>query len=229
MKKLVVLSALLASAGLCSAQEVGRVISSTPVMQQVAIPHQVCGTAQVITQAPTTGAGAVIGAIAGGVVGNAIGAGAGRAAATAIGAFGGAVVGNSIEASGQTQVQDVPQCSTQFSYESQPVGYHVVYEYAGKRYSAQMAHDPGATVPLRISPVGTAPAAAANYGAAPADGSQVVSAPAYVAAPVTYPAYYPGYYYPPYPYYPYYAPVGVSLNFGFGGYYGGRSGGRRWR
>ncbi|MEO7129346.1 MAG: glycine zipper 2TM domain-containing protein, partial [Rhodoferax sp.] len=107
MKKLVVLSALLAAAGLCSAQEVGRVISSTPVVQQVAIPHQVCGSGQVVTQAPTTGAGAVIGAIAGGVMGNAIGAGSGRAAATAIGALGGAVVGNSIEASGQTQVQNV--------------------------------------------------------------------------------------------------------------------------
>ena len=215
MKKLVMLSALLAAAGLCSAQEVGRVISSTPVMQQVAVPHQVCGTSQIVTQAPTTGAGAVIGAIAGGVVGNAMGAGAGRAAATAIGAVGGAVVGNSIEASGQTQVQDVPQCGTQFTYENEPVAYNVVYEYAGKQYSVQMASDPGPTVPLQISPVG----------AAPVDESQVAVAPAYAAAPVTYPAYYPGYYYPPYPYY---APVGVSLNFGFSGYYGGHFGGRRW-
>ncbi|MEO6972937.1 MAG: glycine zipper 2TM domain-containing protein [Rhodoferax sp.] len=228
MKKLVVLSALLAAAGLCSAQEVGRVISSTPVMQQVAIPHQVCGTGQVVTQAPVTGAGAVIGAIAGGVVGNAIGAGAGRAAATAIGALGGAVVGNSIEASGQTQVQNVPQCGTQFTYESQPVGYNVVYEYAGKQYSVQMANNPGPTVPLQISPVGTQAPTAGNYGAAPMDGSQVVVAPTYYPAPVAYPVY-PAYY-PPYPYY---SPVGVSLNFGFGGYYGGHYGGhyggRRWR
>ena len=221
MKKLLVLSALLATAGWCSAQEVGRVISSTPVMQQVAIPHQVCGTGQVVTQAPTTGAGAVIGAIAGGVVGNAIGAGSGRAAATAIGALGGAVVGNSVEASGQTQVQNVQQCSTQFSYESQPVGYNVVYEYAGRQYSVQMASDPGAYVPLQVTPVGAQPPATGNYGAAPMDGSQVVVAPTYLAAPVAYPSYYPPY--------PYYAPVGVSLNFGFGGYYGGRSGGRRWR
>jgi len=226
MKKLLVLSALLAAAGLCSAQEMGRVISSTPVMQQVAVPHQVCGTGQVVSQAPTTGAGALVGAIAGGVVGNAIGAGAGRAAATAIGAIGGAVVGNSVEAAGQTQVQNVQQCGTQFSYETQPVGYNVVYEYAGKQYSVQMASDPGPTVPLQISPVGATPPMANNYGAPPMDGSQVVTAPAYVAAPVAYPGYYPGYYYPPYPYY---APVGVALNFGFGGHYGGHFGGRRWR
>jgi outer membrane lipoprotein SlyB len=45
----------------------------------------------------TTGAGAVIGGIAGGVLGHQIGSGRGNDAATVAGAIGGAVVGNEIE------------------------------------------------------------------------------------------------------------------------------------
>ena len=36
--------------------------------------------------------------------------------------------------------------------QKQTIGYKVVYEYAGKQYTAQMAEDPGATVSLQISP-----------------------------------------------------------------------------
>ena len=39
------------------AGEMGRVISSTPVMQQFAVPSQVCGTQQVAVQQPKSGAG----------------------------------------------------------------------------------------------------------------------------------------------------------------------------
>ena len=51
------------------AQELGRVISSTPVVQQMAVPRQVCTTEQVGWQQPNSGAGALIGAIAGGGIG----------------------------------------------------------------------------------------------------------------------------------------------------------------
>ena len=51
------------------AQEVGRVISSTPIIQQVAVPRQVCTQQQVATQAQKSGAGSAMGAIAGGVIG----------------------------------------------------------------------------------------------------------------------------------------------------------------
>jgi outer membrane lipoprotein SlyB len=44
-----------------------------------------------------TGAGAVIGGVAGAVLGNQVGSGNGRAAATVLGAVGGAAVGNEIE------------------------------------------------------------------------------------------------------------------------------------
>ena len=36
--------------------------------------------------------------------------------------------------------------------QKQTIGYKVVYEYAGKQYTTQMAEDPGATVSLQISP-----------------------------------------------------------------------------
>jgi hypothetical protein len=57
--------------------------SATPIVQQVAIPRQVCTNETVYTGQRTTGGGAVLGAIAGGAAGNAVGKGSGRAAATA--------------------------------------------------------------------------------------------------------------------------------------------------
>ena len=88
MKKIVIFSALAAFAVVASAQEQGRVLSATPIIQQVGVPQQVCGNETVYSGNRTTGAGAVIGAIAGGAVGNTIGKGSGRAAATAIGVLG---------------------------------------------------------------------------------------------------------------------------------------------
>lgn len=218
MKQVLVCSALALVAASVGAQEMGRVLSSTPVVQQVAVPRQVCQNAQVVVGQPKTGAGALMGAVAGGAVGNAIGGGSGRAAATVLGVLGGAVLGDSIEG-GPAQVQNVPQCTTQTVYENRAVAYNVVYEYAGRQYSVQLPNDPGPNLPLQVSPAGVAPALAqAPY---PADGT--VGAPVY-AAP--YPVYAPSpVYAAPYPYYygrPY-PPVGVSLNFGF---YGGH---RHWR
>jgi len=104
MKKAVLFSTmgLLATVGHSAfAQEVGRVISSTPVIQQVAVPRQVCNSQPMAVQQPNSGAGAVLGAIAGGAAGNAIGHGSGRAAATILGLVGGAALGNNIEGSGR--------------------------------------------------------------------------------------------------------------------------------
>ncbi len=57
MKKLLLLSAALVSSGLCLAQEAARVVSSTPVIQQVAVPRQVCTGAQVAGQQQASGVG----------------------------------------------------------------------------------------------------------------------------------------------------------------------------
>src|SRR5215218_488020 len=63
MNKAILVSAMgalgLAAAGAASAQEIGRVLSSTPVVQQVPVQRQVCSQPQpVVQQAPQGGGGA---------------------------------------------------------------------------------------------------------------------------------------------------------------------------
>ena len=48
------------------AQELARVLSATPLVQRVASPQQVCSDTQVVTPAQKSGAGALVGALAGG-------------------------------------------------------------------------------------------------------------------------------------------------------------------
>jgi uncharacterized protein YcfJ len=135
------------------AQEVGRVISTMPIIQQVAVPRQVCTQQQVATQPRKSGAGSAMGAIAGGVVGNAIGKGEGNALATAIGLIGGAILGDKIEGSPPAEVHNVQSCTTQNFYENRTVAYNVVYEFNGKQYNVQMPQDPGPTVRLQVTPM----------------------------------------------------------------------------
>ncbi|QIL80900.1 glycine zipper 2TM domain-containing protein [Diaphorobacter sp. HDW4A] len=132
-------------------QEQGRVLSATPVIQQVAIPQQVCGSDYVYSRRQPTGGGALLGAIVGGLAGSAIGGGSGRVAATAIGAMGGSIVGNQVEA-GPPGYYPVQRCGTQTSYESRTVGYDVTYEYAGRRYTTRTDYQPGAWIPLSVQP-----------------------------------------------------------------------------
>jgi uncharacterized protein YcfJ len=210
------------------AVDIARVISATPVIQQVAVPRQVCTDQQVAVQQPKSGAGAVVGAIVGGALGSAAGGhGAGRAAATVLGAVGGSVVGDRIEGSPDPELRTIRQCSTQTAYENRTVAYNVVYEYAGKQYSAQMPHDPGPTLALQIGPVGSVGSATSNSSVAsepprqtyPADIPVYEEAPPVVIAQPVYPVYYPRpYYYPP-----------VSLNFGFGYWGDGYRGHHHWR
>jgi uncharacterized protein YcfJ len=210
-----------------------RVITSTAMIQQVAVPRQVCNTASVISEAPNSGAGAVMGALAGGAVGNAVGNGSGRALATMIGLVGGAVVGNNVEGP-RSQLQNVQQCSTQTSYENRTMHYDVVYEYADKRYNIQMPNDPGQYVRLQVTPVGTLPPPAPvqtyqqyqTYQQPNVVYSQPTTVYVQPSPVMIYPTPYPQ---------PYYAPIGISLGLGFsrgygGGYGGGHGGGyRHWR
>lgn len=220
MNKRLVLSVALAASGLAVAQDVGRVLSSTPILQQVGVPRQVCTTEPVAIQQPKSGAGAAIGAIAGGAVGNAIGSGAGQAAATMLGIIGGAIVGDRVEDAPAPQLQDVQRCGVQTFHENRTVGYNVVYEFAGKQYAVQMPNDPGPTIRLQISPVGAAGAQAAVPSSPIINPQPVYAQPStvIVAQPV-----YPGYYIRPY-----YPPLGIQLGFG---YWGGHHhhGRRHWR
>jgi uncharacterized protein YcfJ len=244
MNKTLFLSALSASGLLTfnasAADILARVITSTPVVNQVAVPRQVCNSQQVITQTPKSGGGAVLGAVAGGAVGNAIGNGGGRALATMIGLVGGAMVGDRVEGSNQ-QVQNVQQCSTQTFYENRASHYNVVYEYQGTQYNVQMAQDPGPYVKLQVTPVGamnsgSAPAVQPGfptqqvqpsqpqtyYQQAPSQPGYVVQQPVYLAPVVveSYSTYYGRPYYPRHFHQPYYGPVGSSINFGYSRGYG---------
>jgi len=168
----------LLGAGTAQAQdERARVVSSQPIVQQVATPREVCRDETVMVPARTSGAGALMGGIAGGAMGNAVGGGSGRAVATAIGLFGGAVLGNHIEGRGQPQAQTVRQCSTQTVYENQTVAYDVVYEYAGRRYQTQMPHDPGRFIQIQVQPISAAPAQRAVAVAPPANIVHIGGAP----------------------------------------------------
>lgn len=165
------LGLLALAAATVQAQEVGRVISSTPVIQQVAVPRQVCDNQQVVTEGRKSGAGTAMGAIAGGVVGHQFGGGAGRTASTVMGAVGGAVLGDRME-SGAPEVRNVQSCTTQTTYENRTTAYQVVYDYAGKRYSVQMPNDPGPTVRLQITPMAAPPSyTPPSYDDAPHPGS----------------------------------------------------------
>lgn len=156
-----VLGGVIALTGVSAAHaqdEQGRVLSSTPIVQQVAVPREVCQNVTVREPGHKSGAGALLGAVAGGAAGNAIGGGSGRAAATALGIFGGAILGNHIEGGGHSRTRTVQECSTQNVYENRTVAYNVVYEYAGRQYAAQMPQDPGRYIPVSVQPAISAPA-----------------------------------------------------------------------
>ena len=219
MNKFLVWATALGAGSSAMAVDLAHVLSATPVIQQVAVPRQVCADQQVLVQQPKSGAGAVVGAIAGGALGNAAGGrGAGRAAATVLGAVGGAVLGDRIEGAPESELRTVRQCSTQTTYENRTVAYNVVYEFAGKQYSTQMAHDPGPTLALQIGPAEAAtPVAPQSYAA---DIPVYQDAPPAVVVTQPYPVYYPR------PYY--YPPVAVELGFGRWGYRGGYWGHHHW-
>ena len=213
------------------AADYATVVSSTPVTAAVPVQRQSCTESQQIVQPQPSGAGALIGAIAGGVLGNSVGGGFGRAAATGLGAVAGSVIGNQIEADGQPATA-VPtrRCQTATRYEERVVGYDVMYEYAGQRYSTRMARDPGQRFAVSEQPAdpnGNALPAPVMSRAVPTYDAPVATAEAPLQpAPQT--VYYdplpPPVYYQPAPYY-YVAP---AISFGIG-YYGGWRGGRHWR
>jgi uncharacterized protein YcfJ len=228
MKQTLLFAALGLAAFGAAAQEVGQVISTQPVIQQVAVPRQTCNPATVPVQGPTSGTGSVLGALAGAGVGNMIGGGAGHAAAIIAGTMAGAVIGNNVESNGNRGYATVPNCVSETTIENRTVAYNVTYEYAGRQYTVQMPYDPGPTIRLQVSPM--AAGAQGNVVTAPPvqAGTVYTQQPQQVVvqqmpAPVVYQPYpvYPAYPYPYPAYRPF--PIGISLGFGFHG------GHRHWR
>ncbi|MEO7940860.1 MAG: hypothetical protein ABIR55_19730 [Burkholderiaceae bacterium] len=154
--------AIVACAGCAaSAQELGQVVSSTPVIGQVAVPQQFCNQDTVVIPGRSSGGGAALGAITGAVIGSALGHGGGRGAGAVIGMVGGAVIGDQLDGRSADQLQQVRRCTTHTTFENRVLYYDVVYAYAGRQYAAQMPSDPGTTVQVQVTPVAsiaTAPA-----------------------------------------------------------------------
>src|SRR5262245_35246392 len=92
------------------------------------------------------GAGAAIGAIAGGVLGHQVGSGRGNTAATVAGAIGGGLLGHQVE---KRRSEDGPQDDLDRSKcrviggTGALQGYEVRYEYGGREYVTKMNRDPG--------------------------------------------------------------------------------------
>ena len=225
--------ALLGASAPSQAAEYATVISATPVSGSVAAPRQECSEGAQIVQRAPSGAGAVIGAIAGGVIGNQFGHGFGRAAATGLGAVTGSAIGNNVEANANPPTTvPVRNCRTVNGYDNRIVGYDVVYEYNGQRYTTRLPSDPGKRLAVDVRPVGNAPldriGPPATYGAVPpayaqAEPSYSESAPSYYYdAPPAYYAPAPAYYSAPY----YVAPAAIGLGIG---YWVGRSWHRGYR
>lgn len=114
MKKILILSALAAGLGAQSfvahSEELARVVSSTPVLEQISVPREVCTDQPMVSQPRRYGSAA--------------------------------------------EIKSVRTCNFVTQYESRPVAWNVIYEYAGKQYSMQTLSDPGAYVRLQITPLG---------------------------------------------------------------------------
>ena len=199
---------LVASAGLtmvtgAQAAEFGTVVSKAPAYTQVAVPQNQCVSQEQIVRQTPTGAGSLIGAVVGGSIGNAMGGGAGRAATTGVGVLAGALIGNRIEAdAAPTTAATVQQCQVVSRIETRQVGYDVLYDYNGQRYSARVPTDPGSpgallalnvsvtaagAVPVAVDaapPVAYAPATVVYSGPPMAYGPVVYGPPVYVGPTV---------------------------------------------
>jgi len=218
---------LLASLGLslsAQAQEVGNVISRTPVYQQVSMPRQVCTQTQLSVPGQNSGAGALMGAIAGGAIGNSVGKGEGRALATMIGVIGGAMAGDKVESPAAAQTQTQQTCTTQQVYENRLMGYNVVYEFAGKQYTVQLPKDPGPTIKLQITPISAAPLETPGPEATVmAETNSIVTQQIYTAAPQTVVVQSPYYRYNSYSPYPVFTHLNLNFDMGAAPRY------RHWR
>jgi uncharacterized protein YcfJ len=207
MKTWITTSALLLSALGAHAQEIGQVVSRTPVYQQAAVPRQTCTQSPAVAPTQNSGGGALIGAIAGGLIGSQLGGRDSKGLTAMAGVIGGAMLGDKAESQGNAP-QPTTTCTTQTVYENRLVGYNVVYEYAGKQYNVQLPQDPGPTISLQVTPL-SAPRSEAPvetyYSAAPSvtETVTVITEPRVV--------------YVPSPVYRYYPPSYTSINLGWSG------------
>ena len=135
-----------------------RVLSSTPVYQQVSQPRQQCSVETVgggYREAPRNYGGALIGGVVGGLLGNTVGGGNGRTAAAAVGAVAGALVGNNISERNRSgyyeQPRQVERCRTVNDYRQVVSGYDVIYRYQGRDQRTTLPYNPGRYIDVNVA------------------------------------------------------------------------------
>jgi uncharacterized protein YcfJ len=138
----------------------GRVISSTPVYEEINQPRRECWTERVTESRETVRdrsvGGALIGGLAGGILGHQVGKGSGRKAATIVGAATGAIVGDRIDNDGDRYAEsraprDVEHCRSVDNWSRKVSGYDVIYRYGGQEYRTFLPYDPGSEIKLRVN------------------------------------------------------------------------------
>jgi uncharacterized protein YcfJ len=136
-----------------------RVISSTPVYEQVNEPRRECWTERVSYQERVyrnrnDSGNALLGAIVGGLVGSTVGSGNGKVAAAAVGAATGAVIGDRWNDRdgyyAATRSRPVEQCRLVDNYRQQIVGYDVIYRYQDKEFATRLPYDPGKWLEVNV-------------------------------------------------------------------------------
>ncbi len=132
-----------------------RVISSTPVYEEMNTPRQDCWTERVrdTHASDRSYGGAIIGGLVGGILGNQVGKGNGRKLATVVGATTGAIVGDRSDNRdpGWSGSREVERCRTVDHWSRQQVGYDVVYRYQGREYTTFLPYDPGPDLRLKVN------------------------------------------------------------------------------
>ena len=162
MRKEIIVSTLLAAGFSLPAMandeyfDQARVIAVTPQYERVNMPVESCHTEYVRESHYSnerSPVGAIIGGVAGGLLGSQIGKGSGRVAGAAVGAGVGAVVGDRIGNSQTTTYANRPveRCVVTDNWQTVSKGYLVTYHYNGRDYTTLLDHDPGRTMPVRVS------------------------------------------------------------------------------
>lgn len=144
-----------------AANDMAQVISVKPHYVEKNVAYRSCRAVahtEVTAPPPPSGAGALIGGLAGGVAASNIGHGDGKTAATIGGALLGALAGNAVEGGlqqPQTQTVYAPECVTKYTKKSVRSGYEVTYIYKGQQGVTVMDKAPnvGATIPAKPTPM----------------------------------------------------------------------------
>lgn len=141
-----------------------RVVNVKPVYERVErrTPAEQCWVETVAVSHQDSGKRAtpvVLGSIIGGALGHAVGHGhSNKKVGTAVGAVLGAAVGSDLERSNRrpssrhVEYRDVERCEyrEQVSTFEQLVGYDVIYQYSGQRYTTRTQNHPGDRIKVAV-------------------------------------------------------------------------------